>query len=112
MLVDEFKTQNSNWNTQYFFKGGVSWCLGVSPNEADPPPTPEELSGEYLQLINVEYNMKIHPYWSKTTTHVSLLAAGVIKLSHHFSIRWVLLLTPLTFHFIGLGFELLKDDPP
>lgn len=49
-----------------------------------------------IKLINVEYNRKCPPSWSKMTTDASLVAAWLIESLCHSPICWVLLLIPFS----------------
>lgn len=54
--------------------------MGAAHDEVDHSPALEELSLDDLQmmkLINIDYNRKAPPYWSKATTSDMLLVAGV-----------------------------------
>lgn len=93
LLVDGYKTFNSNWKSQYsFFTDGIPWCFEAAYDVADAPPTMDELSRvdiEMIKLINNAYNRREPLYISKETTDTLLLEAGVIMMSTHSSINWV-----------------------
>lgn len=90
LLLDGYKTFNSNWKINYFFKGGVPCCLGAARDEADRSPALEELLVDDLQmlkLINIEYDRKVPPYWWKMTTRDLFLMVKVIEQHCHSLIR-------------------------